>query len=176
MTSENEDTHVTDSQSDIESKNNFNHEKGRPSLNEQLEIQRALRPYFENSISAPMTAQKTGFDIKTVNKYFKEWYKEITESETPDFIVKCKEEKARSLVMLENQICSLDEDKKQIQKLIDVSKQTGNLEFLEKFFKIKLKITETIGKFASARINLANATTADVVIEMSKKEMKKDGI
>jgi len=78
--------------------------------------------------------------------------------------------------MLENQICSLDEDKKQIQKLIDASKQTGNLAFLEKFFKIKLKITETIGKFASARINLANATTADVVIEMSKKEMKKDGI
>ena len=141
MTSDNS-TLQTDSPSYVESKNNFNHEKGRPSLNVQLEIERTLRPYFENSISAPVTAQRTGFDIKTVNKYFKDWYKEIAESETIDFIAKCKEEKARSLVMLENQICSLDEDKKQIQKLIDASKQTGNLAYLEKFIKIKLKITD----------------------------------
>jgi len=53
MTLDNSYTHLTDSPSYVESKNNFNHETGRPSLNVQLEIEITLRPYFENSISAP---------------------------------------------------------------------------------------------------------------------------
>ena len=76
------------------------------------------------------------------------------------------------MLTLENQICTLDEDKKEIQMLINASKKTGNLAYLEKLYKIKLKIIENIGKFVSARINLVNSATADLVIEMNKKEEK----
>ena len=76
---------------------------------------------------------------------------------------------------LENQICTLDEDKKDIQELINASIKTGTFAYLEKFYKIKLKIIENMGKFVSARINLVNSATVDVVIEMNKKEEEKNG-
>lgn len=173
MTSDNNVNHVTALPNEDDT-NLFNHGNGRPSKNEQLEIERILKPYFGNSISASVTSQKTGFNIKTVNKYFHDWYCEISESETSDFLQNCKEQKERALLTLENQICTLDDDKKEIQMLINASKKTGNLAYLEKLYKIKLKIIENIGKFVSARINLVNSATADLVIEMNKKE-EKDG-
>jgi len=170
-----DDNHVTELLNENDSTNQFEHVNGRPSRKEQLEIERILKPYFENSISASVTAKKTGFNIKTVNKHFHDWYKEIAESETSDFLQKCKEEKARALMTLENQICTLDEDKKDIQELINASIKTGTFAYLEKFYKIKLKIIENMGKFVSARINLVNSATVDVVIEMNKKEEEKNG-
>jgi len=63
-------------------------------------------------------------------------------------------------------------NKKDIQELIDTSKKTGNLAYLEKFYKIKLKIIENLGKFFAARINLVNAVTADTVFDLEQKEEK----
>jgi len=64
---------------------NFDHTQGRPTKGEQLNIERTFRPYFENSISASVTAFETGFDIKTVLKYFNQWKNEILESENGEF-------------------------------------------------------------------------------------------
>ena len=69
---------------------NLDHKNGRPTKHEQIYIERKLRPYFENSISARVTAGETGFNLKTVTKYFNQWKKEIIESETPDFLKRCK--------------------------------------------------------------------------------------
>ncbi len=150
----------------------FDHTQGRPSKGEQLNIERILRPYFENSISATVAASETGFNIKTVTKYYNEWKKEISKSENGEFFKKCKEEKQRSLLTYEKQISSLVTDKKEIELLIEASKKASNFSYLEKFYKLKLKIIETIGKFVSARINLVNAATADTVFELEKKEEK----
>jgi len=171
MTLDNNDNHVT-ALPNKDDTNQFNHVNGRPSKKEQLEIEKILQQYYVNSISAYITSKKTGFNIKTVNKYFNEWYKEGAQLETPNFIQKCKEEKARVLMSLENQICTLDQDKKDIQELIYTSKKTGNLAYLEKFYKIKLKIIENLGKFFAARINLVNAVTADTVFDLEQKEEK----
>ena len=150
----------------------FDHTQGRPTKGEQLNIERTLRPYFENSISATVTASETGFDIKTVLKYFNQWKNEILESENGEFFKRCKEEKQRCLLTYEKQISSLVTDKKEIELLIEASKKTSNLPSLEKFYKLKLKITETIGKFVAARINLVNAATADTVFELEQKVEK----
>jgi len=150
----------------------FDHTQGRPTKGEQLNIERTLRPYFENSISATFTAFETGFDKKTVLKYFNQWKEEILESENPEFFKKCKEEKQRSLLTYEKQISSLVKDKKEIELLIEASRRASNLPYLEKFYKLKLKITETIGKFVAVRINLVNAATADTVFELEQKVEK----
>jgi len=151
----------------------FDHTQGRPTKGEQLNIERTLRPYFENSISATFTAFETRFDKKTVLKYFNQWKEEILETENPDFFKKCKEEKQRCLLTYEKQISSLVTDKKEIELLIEASRRASNLPYLEKFYKLKLKITETIGKFVAARINLVNAATADTVFELEQKVEKK---
>jgi len=151
---------------------NFDHVQGRPTKGGQLNIERILRPYFENSISATVTAYETGFDIKTVLKYFNQWKTDILESENGEFFKKCKEEKERCLLTYEKQISSLVTDKKEIELLIEASRRVSNIPYLEKLYKLKLKITETIGKFVSARINLVNAVTADTVFELEKKVEK----
>jgi len=150
----------------------FDHTQGRPTKGEQINIERTLRPYFENSISATVTAFETGFDKKTVLKYFNQWKNEILESENGEFFKRCKEEKERCLLTYEKQISSLVTDKKEIELLIEASRRASNLTYLEKLYKLKLKITEAIGKFVSARINLVNAATADTVFELEKKEEK----
>jgi len=151
---------------------NLDHKNGRPTKREQICIERKLRPYFENSISARVTAGETGFNLKTVTKYFNQWKKEIIESETPDFLKRCKEEKERCLISYEKQISSLVKDQSEVEFLIDAAKKAGNFSLLEKFYKLKLKITETKGKFFAARINLVNAATADTVFDLEQKEKK----
>lgn len=150
----------------------FDHVQGRPTKGEQLNIERTLRPYFENSISATITASQTGFDIKTVLKYFNQWKNEILESENGEFFKRCKEEKERCLLTYEKRIFSLVKDENEIELLIDAAKNSRNLPNLEKLYKLKLKITETIGKFVAARLNLINAATADAVFEFETKEEK----
>lgn len=154
--------------------NQFKHSKGRPPQGEQLNIERQLRPYFENSISATLTSQKTGFNIKTVLKYFNKWKKEILDNEDSSFIQRCKEEKERCLLTLENKICSLEEDKTEIELLIKAAKKAGDLKSISRFYKIKLAIIEKIGRFVSARINLVNAATVDAMIDFEKNEKGTD--
>ena len=137
-------------------------------MREQISIERTLRPYFENSISARVTANETDYNIKTVSKYFDQWKKEISESETANFIVRCQEEKARSIVSYEKQISCLVGDQNEIELIIEAAKKAGNYSLFEKFYKLKLKIIETKAKFVSARINLIHAHTADTVLELDQ--------
>ena len=136
------------------------HERGRPSKAEELQIERTLWPLFTKLYSARFAAQKTGYNIKTVAKYFNKFKQELLESETPDFIQRCREEKERCLYSYDILLSTLYEDKKDIEHLIEVAKKTGNLPQVEKLYRLKLKINQDIGNFVSAKINLTNTATA----------------
>lgn len=138
------------------------HERGRPSKTEELEIRRAIQPFFEKTYSATFTAKKTGHNIKTVLRYYEKFKQEILESETGDFVKRCKEEKEKCLYAYDELIYSLYEDRDDIERLIDASKKIGDLQNVEKLYRIKIKINQDIGSFVSAKTNLANtATVAD---------------
>jgi len=150
------------------------HDRGRPSKAEELQIERTLRPFFAKSYSATFTAQKTEYNIKTVIKYFSKFKQELLESETPDFIQRCREEKERGLFAYDNLIYSLYEDKKDIEHLIEVAKKTGNLLEAKKLYQLKLKIDQDIGNFVSAKINLTNTATAVDIAKLLQGEDKND--
>ena len=136
------------------------HERGRPSKAEELQIERTLWPLFTKSYCARFAAQKTGYNIKTVAKYFIKFKQELLEAETPDFIQRCIEEKEKTLYAYDNLIDSLYDDKTDIEKLIEVTKKTGNLTQADKLYRLKLKIVEDITNLVSAKINLTNTATA----------------
>lgn len=71
------------------------HKKGRPTKMGQLQIQRELRPYFEKGIFAIVTAEKTGIDKKTVNKYFDDWAEEMLEVEESKSLERQEMERVR---------------------------------------------------------------------------------
>jgi len=147
------------------------HDRGRPSKAEELEIERIIQPFFAKTYSATFTAKKTGYNIKTVAKYFAEFKKEILESETTDFVKRCKEEKEKCLYAYDELIYSLYEDRKDIERLIDASEKIGDLQNVTKLYRTKLKINEDIGNFVSAKINLSNtATVADTAKLLGEKQ------
>jgi len=74
------------------------------------------------------------------------------------------------MLTLENKICSLEEDKTEIELLIKAVKKAGDLKSISRFYKIKLAIIEKIGRFVSARINLVNTATVDAMIDFEKNE------
>lgn len=156
--------------------NEFGHTNGRPTKQEQIKIEGELRLYFESGYSAYFTAQKTDYNIKTVNQYFKKWQQELLDSENGDFLKRVKEQKERTVINIDNQIYSLEDFKKEIEAIIKAALKAGNFELVEKFSKLKLKIIEIIGKFVSAKINLVNTATSDVLTELEKIGEKKDGV
>jgi len=137
-----------------------NHERGRPTKAEELQIERKLRSYFAQGFSASYVSQQTGYNIKTILKHYSKFKKEILESENPDFIQRCIEEKEKTLYVYDNLIYNLYEDRAEIEKLIEVSKKLGNIPQAERLYKLKLKITEDIANLVSAKINLTNTATA----------------
>jgi hypothetical protein len=158
------------------SKDEFEHTNGRPSKYEQIKIERELRPYFEGSYSAYFTAQKTGFDIKTVHRYFNKWSQEVFDSENSDFLKRVKEQKERTVIYLDNEIHSLTKSKREVEAIIEASKRAGDFNLFEKLTRLKLKIVDSIGKFTSEKLNLVNVATSDVLVELNKIEEKKDDV
>ena len=148
--------------------NEFDHSRGRPTKLEEIAIKRELRPYFEGGYSGHYTASKTGYDAKTVNRIFNQWYQEILDSENGDFLQRAKEQKMQTIIALDTQLDKLHEHQNMIDQALNAAIKLANWDMVEKFSKLKLKTIEIIGKFVSAKINLVNTPTYDIYMEIGK--------
>ena len=142
--------------------------RGRPTKHNQSRIKKRLQPYYQKGISASATSKASQLNIKTVLKYFLEWDKKILETEDSNFLRRAKITKERVLQALDNEIISLDDHEKEINSIKDIARQTGNVLHFEKLSRLKLKIADQKFKILSAKINLINTPTADVVIDLEK--------
>lgn len=70
---------------------------GRPTLQEELEIQNKIKPYYEIGLEADDTASKTGIDEKTVRKYYRIWTEKLLEDYIEDVAERQKVAKVRAL-------------------------------------------------------------------------------
>ena len=74
---------------------NLIHKKGRPSKAEQIQIKKVLQPFFERMTPAYKAAQITGYDTKTVNKYYDEFFDEISRFEAENLSERLERERKR---------------------------------------------------------------------------------
>jgi len=99
------------------------HKKGRPSRAERIQIRKDLEPYYEQKVPAYKAAEITGYDTKTVNKYYEEFYREIYGHETKNFVERFEKERIRYAILLDNLIHEsyemLEDVKTSVQKLKD---------------------------------------------------------
>ncbi len=73
------------------------HKKGRPTRSAQLNIQDKVREYYSRGLSAAATSRVTGHDIKTVTKYFNEFYEQERTFRKKDFLERQDEERQREI-------------------------------------------------------------------------------
>lgn len=138
-------------------------QKGRPSRNQQLELQKVLRTYYERNISASVSARETGINIKTVTKYYMIWSDEIAKASDADFISRVRQEREqiilgydvliiesyKSLDTIKSEIANYNNANKPISRwLIDkktqIIKEISNLYEKNGSFALKMTPDETI--------------------------------
>ncbi len=133
---------------------NSDHNRGRPSKPEQLNIESTLREFFAQAASATFASQKTGYDIKTVTKYYNQFQCEIKDIEIMDFHERFYEERRKFLYAYDELSNSLYLDKMEIQDMIIQAKESSDLKNFEKLYRIKQKINYNLINLVLARFTL----------------------
>jgi hypothetical protein len=118
-------------------------QKGRPSKNQQLEIQNRLRPYFEKCMSAGFAARETEANIKTVTKYYKIWSEEIAKATDADFVSRVRQEREQIILGYDKLIFELYETLDIINSEISFFKKNSK-EIPKSLFDKKLGIIKEI--------------------------------
>ena len=148
--------------------------QGRPTKKEQEQISLKLQPYYEKGINATNTSKNAGINIKTVCKYFNKWDNELLKSTNKDFLKRCRVEKEKSLIALDNEIASLDKEEEEIDIMKESMKKSGDVLKVLAISKLKLKIMGLKNHFLTQKINLVNSSTLDTIIELNSKGGKND--
>jgi len=144
---------------------------GRPTKSKQLEIKNKLMPYYERGLSANFTSKKTGFNIKTVCKYYNNWAEEINGKYFGDFIDRQKDGKKQMLFSMDRIIFELYD-------LLDVinyeisSYQKKKQRIPNHLFSMKLKCAKEIMNFIDQKFSLDFTPTLDLHIQEIRAKLR----
>ncbi len=105
---------------------------GRPTLQEELEIQNKIKPYFEIGLEVDDVESKTGIDAKTVRKYYGDWIQRLLENYIEDFAERQKIVKVRTIISINSIIYNLRAQLNQITKAKISADQNEIREIVEK--------------------------------------------
>src|SRR3989338_1064105 len=106
--------------------------KGRPTKQEQKELEEKLQQYYEKNYSAIFTSRKTGNDKKTVYKYFNKWDTELLELNN-DFLKRCKVAREKGIITLEEEIESLNDQESEVDWILQLLKKSGDFQKIERY-------------------------------------------
>ena len=149
------------------------HKNGRPNVNTQNQIKNILLQCYEEGLSPYYTAKKTGYNIKTVYKYFNDWSEEIEESEIDDYIERQKRDRTQVIISYDSQIDQVGNFLSQVDQEIETSvKQKKSIP--KHLFGYKLEIM----KFRSALVEkkavfALNPTMSEVMEKKIEERMRK---
>jgi len=139
----------------------MNTKNGRPTKSKQIEIKKKLMPYYEKGLSANFTSKETGFNIKTVCKYYKNWAEEINEKCDTDFIDHQK-------IIIQQGVIVMDRLVLELYDLYDVinseiaNYQKKNKQIPNHLFNMKLKCSKEIVHFLDQKFMLDSIPAIDI--------------
>jgi len=90
--------------------------RGRPTKKQSKHIRNELWSFYVRGYSTSFTIQKTGYDKKTIYKYFDEWDKQLLDEDERNFQNKIRKEKERVDIAFDNLLFELDEPFNEIKK------------------------------------------------------------
>lgn len=81
---------------------NIGQERGRPTVHEQIEIDKAIQGYFIQGVSPGYVIQTTNLSKNTVYEKYKELAKKIADADEKDFLKKYEETRDQHVIFLDN--------------------------------------------------------------------------
>lgn len=96
------------------------HKKKRPTREEQIRIQKNIQLYYNRGLSIEEVHRLTGYNSKTISKYFNKLSDEIEKSETQNIIERERNERRRVILCYRHLMCEeyqmLDDINAEIKK------------------------------------------------------------
>src|SRR5579864_7556884 len=149
---------------DNDTNENNRNGRGKPSKQEQLEIERRLRPLFIRDVSPYHAVIETGYSPNTVKKYYHKFYKEIRDLEGSDFAQQCKDRIVSACFGIDEEISNL----RKIRKELELKSQTGGTQYIQ-LYKLQISLSNSISDLILKRLGIANSPTYDEMLEAMRK-------
>jgi predicted transcriptional regulator len=143
---------------------------GRPSMADQIEIEKTLWPYFESGYKAQRVADETGINVKTVRRYFRIWREKYIFVQGPEFFKKCRLSNGRTILELNEVISKLEKRSDELDVEIE---SLGSIQDKRWMYSEYRKTQESLSKLYLQRNNLENTATADVTLDAKVDELRK---
>ncbi len=155
---------------------------GRPSRNEQLDLENRLRPFFDSMLSAKLAAEKTGISIKTAEKYFKIWADQLRENHSENIVERQKNSKVKLLNALDHINFNLLAQHNRITRaILDHEKNYSQNKYTKDGkpkpylpdLVLEQKLSEVIKMQQQLYDTIANIEASPTIDEQTEKEMIK---
>ncbi len=147
--------------------------KGRPTKKQSAQIKNVLWPYYIRGYSVSFTIQETGYDKKTIYKYFAEWGKQIRDNDEKNFQDKIRKEKERVDIAYDNLLFELDDPLNEIKK--EMKSYKNKKEPVPRYlFGYYLRFVKEIVSLIEKRTSIRMMPPLDETIsQIVKKELEK---
>jgi len=132
-----------------------------------------LWSYYVRGCSISFTIQKTGYDKKTIYKYFAEWDKQICDNDEKNFQKKIRKEKERVDIAIDNLLFELDEPLNEIKK--EMKSYKNKKELVPRYlFGYYLQFVKEIASLIEKRTSIRMIPPLEETIsQIVKKELEK---
>ena len=144
--------------------------KGRPTKNEQVLIAQELRSYYERGYNVPFTAEKTGYDVKTVYTHFGVWDEQIKELQEKDFLIQSEKKRNRIILGFENVFFELYESLDEIKEERRKYKKKNKL-IPKHLWSTKLEILRIISGLIEKKGSFSMGLSYDKAVEKKIEEL-----
>lgn len=148
--------------------NNQRRSAGRPSNKDQHEIIETLKKFYEKGIGIKATAKETGYNYKTVRRYFRKWDKQLLQNDDCDFIKRCRVEKERIINALDHEILECDKKEQEYNAVAQQYLKSEGFAEYEKASKLYWKAKTQKNQLMAQKINLVNTPLVDTIRELQK--------
>jgi hypothetical protein len=148
----------------------LNHRCGRPNKAEELEIENKIYPYFIKCLGPETVSQLTGYNIKTVRRYYKKFKARIISEKEKDYVKEWHIQKNIARIGLEQQLAEQYELQASLKKQFKAYEDNGE-EVHSWMYKERRKISESIRDMILSTANFALLPTADVTLENQTREV-----
>jgi hypothetical protein len=135
-------------------------------------MEQELRRYFERGVCPTTAHVKTGYNLKTVCKYYGQWSKQLRESEGEDFLQRQQDARAQIILSYDEQILSIHEHLEQLESVIVKYKKQG-VKIPHNLFSIRLDMIKFLSSLIEKKGLFTIQPLPDEIMKQKISEMIK---